>query len=356
MIYSVSTNIYYISLDVNKLEKIYFFLCFELFNSAGMGRKFSFGIYPGGTVGTDSAELLTVGAPDDLVEIQQALNAIQDESCNFWVRCYRTYSGAGKSIHHNPAEPERLVQSRRKLDLVIGYQSQLRDFEAYEHFVRKQVRDFGSSLSKIQITEEPNLQGIPVVDGDVPGVKVALIRGVIAAKEEVRKLRLSTLVGFNAVCNFDPEADFWRDLATLADPRFYEYLDYVGLDFFPDVFYPIPEYQLEQQIKAALQCFRENNLKEAGISWDVPIHITENGWPTSAERTPERQSAVLEKIIRTVYGEKDKFNIQGYELFSLRDSDSSDPNIFNQFGLMTDSYSPKPAFDTFRKLVQELSR
>lgn len=239
--------------------------------------------------------------------------------------------------------------------MVIGYHSQLRDFEEYELFVKKQVMGFGSTLGKIQITEEPNLHGIPVVDGDIPGVREALIRGVIAAKEEVQRLNLSTLVGFNAVCNFEPEADFWRHLAAQANSRFYESLDYVGLDFFPDVFYPIPAHLLVERIKAGLQCFRNNNLKEAGISSDVPIHITENGWPTSPDRTQEHQSAILETIIRTVHGEKDNLNIQGYELFSLRDSNSNDPNIFNQFGVMTDNYSPKPAFYTFGTLVHELS-
>lgn len=47
--------------------------------------------------------------------------------------------------------------------------------------------------------------------------------------------------------------------------------------------------------------------------------------------------------------------IHRYELFNLRDADSSQNDIFYQFGLLRDDYSPKPAFAVFKKLVAELS-
>ena len=43
-----------------------------------------------------------------------------------------------------------------------------------------------------------------------------------------------------------------------------------------------------------------------------------------------------------------------YMLFGLRDADSSKPDLFHQFGILHDDYTPKPAFDTFRALVAEL--
>ncbi|QHT68195.1 hypothetical protein GXP67_16875 [Rhodocytophaga rosea] len=55
---------------------------------------------------------------------------------------------------------------------------------------------------------------------------------------------------------------------------------------------------------------------------------------------------MLEIIIRSVYNEREKFNITAYELFDLRDADSQNPNIFYQFGIMRDDYSPKTAFYT----------
>jgi hypothetical protein len=39
-------------------------------------------------------------------------------------------------------------------------------------------------------------------------------------------------------------------------------------------------------------------------------------------------------------------------LFGLRDADSSQPDLFAQFGIMCDDYTPKPAHQTFRSLAR----
>lgn len=88
--------------------------------------------------------------------------------------------------------------------------------------------------------------------------------------------------------------------------------------------------------------------------------MTENGWPTgknpvaNIERSYERQSAVLETVIRTIYKFRMELNISHYELFGLRDAHSSKDDLFHQYGIMRDDYSPKPAHYTFKKLIQEL--
>jgi hypothetical protein len=48
-----------------------------------------------------------------------------------------------------------------------------------------------------------------------------------------------------------------------------------------------------------------------------------------------------------------KLNITHYELFSLRDADTANPDLNHQFGIMRDDYSPKPAFESYRKLIEE---
>lgn len=317
-----------------------------------MEKKFIFGVYPGGITGTDSGSGFTNSLPDNAAEINKALDSLQDGNNEFWVRCYMGYHGNGVSKSGTPENPRQYVRKNRKLDLVICYQSLLEDINQFEHFVRTQIRNFGKDLAKIQITEEPNLHGIPAVDGDIAGVKDALVRGVIAAKEEALLLNLPVLVGFNAVPTFDTDNDFWRGLAEIATPTFYSSLDYVGLDFFPDVFRPLQFEDIESAIKTVLSHYRHANLKEAGISSDIPIHITENGWPTSPDRPEDKQMLVLGKVIETIYSERKNFNIAGYELFGLRDSDSRNPDIFYQFGIMKDDYTPKPAFDTFKGLIR----
>jgi hypothetical protein len=43
-------------------------------------------------------------------------------------------------------------------------------------------------------------------------------------------------------------------------------------------------------------------------------------------------------------------------LFTLRDADSSREDIFCNFGIMRDDYSPKPAYTRLRSLIAELGR
>jgi hypothetical protein len=64
--------------------------------------------------------------------------------------------------------------------------------------------------------------------------------------------------------------------------------------------------------------------------------------------------ADYETVIRAVRARRAALNIAGYELFDLRDADSSRPNLFCQFGLLRDDYEPKAAFETYRRLVAEL--
>ena len=188
-------------------------------------------------------------------------------------------------------------------------------------------------------------------DGSSPNVHKAVVEGVLAAKDEASRLGLPIEVGFNACPSFNPNDGFWPEIAALGGPSFVQSLDYVGFDFFPDVFRPIPPEQLKAAIEAVLTQFRTVNLASAGIPASVPIRITENGWPTGAGRSPERQAEVLETIVRTVHSLHSSLNITHYEFFCLRDPGGEGPG-FREFGLLRDDYTPKPAFDTYLRTDQ----
>jgi hypothetical protein len=211
----------------------------------------------------------------------------------------------------------------------------------------------------LQLTEEPNNPHAATGgDGSTPNVRQAIIEGVIAAKQEALRLGHAMQVGFNATPSFGPNDEFWHSVATLATPAFIDALDYIGLDFFPDVFRPLPPgpggspIALEDAVAGVISQFRMVSLREGNIPPTVPIHITENGWPTSPMRSYEQQATVLETIVRTIYTYRQEFNVTHYEYFDLRDADSSD--IGFQFGLLRDDYQPKPAFHTYQKLIAEL--
>jgi hypothetical protein len=58
--------------------------------------------------------------------------------------------------------------------------------------------------------------------------------------------------------------------------------------------------------------------------------------------------------VRGFIGEhQGKFNVTHYQHFALCDADSS-TSPFYQFGMLCDDYTLKPAFETYRKLVDEV--
>lgn len=185
-----------------------------------------------------------------------------------------------------------------------------------------------------------------------------MVEGIIFAKKEIKEAGLSIEVGFNATPDFNPNRQFWKEIRSLATPVLYESLDYVGLDCFPDVFRPLPRDgdQLDAYgpLKQVISFFR-NDMMDAGIRTDIPLHITENGWPTNSSRSESEQAKALEAIIRAIHSLRSEFNITTYELFDLRDADSKSEDIFYRFGVMNDDYTPKLAFETYCSLVSELS-
>lgn len=316
-------------------------------------KGFLFGIYPGGAAGTDQG-MTYPGPANDPRAISTALDTLQGSKSTLLVRCYLTYGGAGWVKHLLPERPCQYLTKGRKLDLVLGYQPVQADLKDWGQFIVQQLMQYGPDIAKVQICEEPNLHGIPGIDGDSPGVREALIHGVIVAKEAVRQNGWNIEVGFNAVPNFDPSNDFWRFLGEHAPQEFYNSLDYTGLDFFPDVFRPVEQKLLREAVEAVVKYYIEVSRAEGKIAAQLPVHITENGWATSPERSDEKQAFVVESVIRALYDLQKRYPITHYEMFDLRDADSSNPDFFYQFGIMKDDYTAKPAFYVFQKLIAEM--
>ncbi|KJK57519.1 hypothetical protein [Saccharothrix sp. ST-888] len=314
---------------------------------------FTFGIYPGGLLGTD-AEILEPVRPDQPEQITGALRLLQGDAPTLAVRAYRPYeSAAVLDSPATPVDPGRYRGEGRVLDLALTFREPDGQLDGWVDFVRHVVRTEGPHLAALQICEEPNAY-LPILDGSTPNVREAVVRGVIAAKEEALACGFDIAIGFNAVPNFDPADTFWPELGALMDDRFHRSLDYVGLDFFPDVFRPLPPEQLAAAVAGVLSSFRDT-LGQVGIGSSVPVRICENGWPTGPDRSEQRQAEVLEEVVRTLYGLREELNLTGYCYFDLRDADSSGTGLFDRFGLLRDDYTPKAAFDTYRRLISELS-
>ena len=330
--------------------------------SAGAPRL-TFGIYPGGTLA--STTQMSHGKPNDPARIKQAVDRLRGGR-PFIMRCYLHYTDTSIDWSGHGSHPPDFLQyagDGRTIDLVLSYTSKSGNVAGWLEFVKEAVRRYGPKVAMLQVTEEPNLTISPVIDGSFPNVKDALVQGVIAAKEDACRAGLDNLqIGFSAVPFFEADDwnhDFFKTIGAMGGEQFVQSLDYVGLDIFPDVFYPLPPSGLPGDIRhfteAAMRSFRETSLPLMGIPATLPLHIAENGWPTGYDRSYERQAEVVETLIRTVNEYRGNYNVTHYEMFDLRDADSADPGIFSQFGLLRDDYTPKPAFEVYRKLVDELS-
>lgn len=321
----------------------------------GAAAPLTFGVYPGGPA-AEEERWTTEGPANDPARIDEALSLLQPAGQPLVVRCYIPYLGQGR-MTYAPADPLRYIRDGRQLDLVLCYRVPDRDLADWTRFIRQTVRAYGPHLTMLQITEEPNSTG-PGGDGKTPGVRAAIVPGILAAKEEIARLGHKIQVGFSATVSSGPGDDFWTDLKAASTPDFLAALDYVALDFFPDVYRPLPPDDqpgnLAQAVPWVLRQFREMNLAAAGIPPSVPMHIGENGWPTTPTRSYERQAAVLETVVRTVHEHRASLNITHYEHFCLRDAETVNPALGYQFGLLSDDYTAKPAFTVYRALIREL--
>ncbi|MGC5343353.1 hypothetical protein [Streptomyces sp. DT171] len=316
-----------------------------------------FGIYPGSVTGDDSGGLAS-GPPDDPARIATALDRLQGRPGRpFLVRAYTSFDDTTRlGAPHGTATPAtaaRYAVRGRGLDLVAQYRSTAGDIDGYSIFLRELVEQYGAVASTLQVTEEPNVTTNPTLDGHYPGVADAIVRGVPAAKARARELGHTHLrVGFNTTPLFGPAASFVTGLTGRGGTEFVDALDYVGLDFFPDVFRPVAASDLASAVEGLLRHHRDSVLTPAGLG-RLPLHITEHGWPTGTARAPSRQAEVVDTVVRVIAAHARELGLTGYTHFALRDADSSNPGLFHRFGLTTDDYTPKPAFDTLRALVEE---
>lgn len=310
--------------------------------SASEPAPLTFGIYPGGYAGGGSTD----GKPDDPVKIRAALAVLQGHASRFLIRDY---------VDCTTAFPDRELADLgpgRRLDLVINYNGE--SPADWQNCVRRDVLRYGPFAATISVTLEANISSDPNV---VP----ALVNGVISAKRQARELGYRWLgIGFDEVAfGYFASTAFWQSLAKIGGAAFTRSVDYVGVDTYPDVPFPgVPSRPIDLTafIATMLDVVRNQEMPVAGLGASVPIRVSENGWATSATRTAAQQQQALTTEINAINADRAQYNVASYELFDLRDDVTASANIFDQFGIMTDDYAPKPMFWTYRQLVASLER
>jgi hypothetical protein len=314
-----------------------------------------FGVFPLGLAGGPRG--LASGPPDDFVKIAEAVQGLRGDGPPVLVRMYVVWSGRG-STGRALANVARLAESAGvDWDVVLAYRDPAGDVPAWTDFVASVVERFGKRLEAIQVTAEANLTTVPgAADGAFPNATLAFVEGLISAADAKRRSGASAAVGFAASPEIDPGgAPFWREVAALGADRLARAIDYAGLDMYPDVFGGRVELgRLERAVDWLLRSFREQALPLAGVGANVPIRVCENGWPTGRGRSEARQADVLEVVLRAVHARAGELGVTHWELFALRDADSSKDDLFHNFGVLRDDYTPKPAYGRLIELFAEL--
>lgn len=309
----------------------------------------TFGIWPG-VVASDLEHFKTPipSPPEDVDATVEALRELTVNASRFYVRCYRGHPDAGTPP--TPADPHSYVGAGRVVDLVVEYNSQ--NAEEFARSMRAAVHQVaGLGGGKLQVCEEVNAAAPQ--DGGRAGCYEALAAGLAAALDERDQLGADVLVGFNAAAAL-PAEPFWQTVQTHFHPAVLRRVDYLGLDFFPGVFRPIPPSELHNAVAYLVRSFREAATR-IDIPHSTPIHITETGWPTGSDHSEHEQAHVIGTVAETVIALADETHLDTYEIFGLRDGHTDGPRM-NRFGLLRADYQPKPAFETAKHLVAQHSQ
>lgn len=214
----------------------------------------------------------------------------------------------------------------------------------FVHFVRQVVAHDGRWLSGVEITNEPNVPSPSTSDGANPQIVADLVKGVVAAKQAARARHLSLKVGFNVAYGYGSDPAFWTALRAAATPAFRHDVDYLGLHTYPNLASadtPVNSSTSAAELKAleSARCL----MTSLGLSRQVPIDITEVGYPT-AKGQPEyaAQAEYYRRVLTVVGSYASTYNVRGFYSFLLQDAPST-AAVAGGFGLFTPRGGAKPA-------------
>ena len=332
------------------------------------GPPLRFGITPGVQTGQFVTGAVPPRTPEDRAKQLEGLAGLRPANGPFVLRLHRFFWSDGEEGVKRFLElADFYTRAGYLVELQLRYHpsaEQEGNVDAWVEHVRDVVRRFGPNprVVAIQVTNEVNITFSPdSSDGAYDGARDALIRGVVAAKDEVQRHGFRQLeIGFNWAYRTDPgsESSFWNYLRDNGGKEFLAALDWVGVDAYPGTVFP-PAHTEGGERDGMVNAFSTFRCYAAtpGIPPSVPIHVEENGWPTAPpERSYEQQAKVAETMVRAVHDFRGTYNISDYRWFNLRDGDTTSANFQSQYGLMTDEYQPKPAYGVYRGLVHELAR
>ncbi|MEA2430606.1 MAG: hypothetical protein QOI19_1079, partial [Thermoleophilaceae bacterium] len=202
------------------------------------GPRLRFGITPGAQTGQLGSGPQPPRVPEDPAKQLSALQKLRpDQKIPFVLRLHRFFWSDGEAgVKHFLELAKRYTAAGYLVELQLRYhptKQQEGDIKAWTGFVRDVVDRFGSNrrVVAIQVTNEVNLPFSPdSSDGAYTGGQEALVQGVLAAKDEARKMGYGQLeIGFNWAYRSTPQEDdaFWAYLRDHGGTKFVTALDWI---------------------------------------------------------------------------------------------------------------------------------
>lgn len=327
-----------------------------------------FGVTPqlAGNVGTGQGEALPLEGP----QTRRALEALRPLNRQLLVHLNRLFwADRGQGLRRFERLAERYGRHGFPSEIQVRYHpdsSQEGDIPAWRQYVRRVVRRFARNpmVDGFTITNEVNFPASPnTSDGAFDGARRALVRGIVAADRERRRLGRTDLeLGFSVMWRWLPHEDraFWQEIGELATPRFRRALDYVGLQVYPHLVWPtvqLPGRSAGRDVVEPLALLRHCFMPQAGLGRGIELWVTENGYTTAPVLGSERQQEEkLRSTIDWLSRYSGELNAPEYRWFNLRDNNSNGLDLFDQVGLLRDDYTRKPAFRAYRQLIRRHGR
>jgi hypothetical protein len=323
--------------------------------------RLRFGITPltAGSAGAVQQDAVPLDPELDLA----ALQSLRPEGAALRMRLNRMFWADGEEgVQRYASLVDRYAAAGFDSELQVRYhppEGAEGDLDAWEEYVRLAARVLGArpAVAALSITNEANFTASAnTSDGAYEGVREAIVRGTVAARDELDRIgRHDVELGFSFAWRWAPDSDraFWEELGALATPEFLAATDYVGLQIYPHLVWPpapLPGRSITREITEPLTLMRSCYLPKAGLQ-DVDLWVTENGYATNLGRDEPTQAASLRETVEALHTWSGTLGVTDYRWFNLRDNRTSGTDLFDAVGLLRDDYGEKPAFAVFRSLL-----